>query len=168
MIHHFKIAPIVTFFALLILAAVVMPANAQDYKSLEGINGVNTIFDFRESTPASVLGHLSLVHKTYKDKAIRSIDEAPEFVVVFMGPSVKLLSSDRREFSAKERATLEKMDSVISAMAEDGIRLEVCLFAVSSFGVDPESIASEINRVPNGWISSIGYQVKGYALIPVF
>jgi len=168
MIRQFKIVPIVSFFALLILAAVIMPANAQDYKSLEGINGVNTIFDFRDSTPASALGHLSLVHKTYKDKAIRSIEAAPEFVVVFMGQSVKLLSSDRKEFSEKERNTLKKMDNVISAMAEDGIRLEVCLVAVSSFGVAPESIAPEIDRVPNGWISSLGYQANGYALIPVF
>jgi intracellular sulfur oxidation DsrE/DsrF family protein len=60
------------------------------------------------------------------------------------------------------------MDKIIAAMAKDGIRLEVCLFAAKVLGVNPDSIAPEIHRVGNGWIASLGYQQKGYSLIPVY
>jgi hypothetical protein len=41
-------------------------------------------------------------------------------------------------------------------------------FAANFFNVDPETISPLISRVDNGWISSIGYQAKGYQLVPVY
>jgi uncharacterized protein len=34
--------------------------------------------------------------------------------------------------------------------------------------IDPDSILPEINQVGNGWISVIGYQQQGYALVADF
>lgn len=154
--------------ALVLLLLSLVPVPAGEYKSLKGADSADTIFDFRESNPASALAHLSLAHNVFRDQAIRNISKDPDFVVVFMGGAVKMLSSNRSAFTDKQRKTLERMDNVISEMVKDGITLEVCLFAVDSLGVDPESISPEIERVPNGWISSIGYQANGYALVPVF
>ena len=53
-------------------------------------------------------------------------------------------------------------------MAETGIRVEVCLSAAKLFGVKPASILPEIEQVGNGWISEIGYQARGYRLVPVY
>lgn len=64
--------------------------------------------------------------------------------------------------------TLAEMDKVVSAMAKDGIRMEMCMFAADLLKVDAASVSLEIQRVPNGWISSLGYQAKGYSLIPAF
>jgi intracellular sulfur oxidation DsrE/DsrF family protein len=139
-----------------------------DYKALEGVQSLKTVFDFRDGVPESALVHIQLVHDTYKDKAIHGSMKKPEFVVIFMASSVKLLSSKRDAFSAEERKALGKMDQVISAMSQDGIRLEVCSFAVNFFGIDLESIAPEIHRVSNGWISSMGYQAQGYSLVPSY
>jgi len=36
------------------------------------------------------------------------------------------------------------------------------------FGVDTASILPEIKHVPNGWISLIAYQAKGYSIVPVY
>ena len=36
------------------------------------------------------------------------------------------------------------------------------------YKVDASSISEDISRVPNGWISSIGYQAQGYSLVPVY
>jgi len=159
----------VSFFLVLCL---IVPALSTvlggEFKALEGLKSVKTIFDFRDGNPDSALIHLQLVHDTYKDKAIREVDGAPEFAVVFMGGSVKLLSKNRDGFSAQEKKGLAELDRVVSAMVKDGIRLEICMFAAHFFGVDPKSVSPEIHRVPNGWISSLGYQAKGYGLIPVF
>lgn len=141
---------------------------AEDYQALKGVSSVNTMFDFRDGIPQPALIHLKLIHDTYNDKRIRAISGKPEFVVVFMASSVKLLSNNRAGFSAEETKMLEEFDQVLKAMAKDGIQLEVCLFAGNVFGVDPTSFPKELIQVPNGWISSIGYQKRGYAMVPVY
>ena len=60
------------------------------------------------------------------------------------------------------------MDDVIKAMADDGIRMDICAFAADFFKVDLGTISPLISRVDNGWISSIGYQEQGYTLVPVY
>jgi intracellular sulfur oxidation DsrE/DsrF family protein len=141
---------------------------AGDYKALKDVKSVKTVFDFRDEKPDSALVHIKLVHDTYKDKAIKAISEKPDFVVIFMAGSVKLLSNNRNGFSPEEKKLLEEMDSVIEAMAKDGIQLEICMFAADFFGVDPETISPLISRVDNGWISTMGYQAKGYSMVPAF
>ncbi len=116
----------------------------------------------------SALVHIKLVHDSYQAKAIKAVTEKPDFVVIFMDSSVKLLSNSREGFSPEEKKLLEEMDNVITAMSRDGIQMEICMFAANFFGVDPASISPLISRVENGWISSMGYQAKGYSLIPAF
>lgn len=143
-------------------------ANAREYEALKGIKSVSTIFDFRDGEPASALVHLKLIHDTFKDQALKAVSQKPQFVVVFMGPSVMLLTKNRESFTPDEKKQLEQFDSTISAMAKDGIRLEMCLFAANFFKIDPGSVAPEINQVDNGWIASLGYQQKDYSLVPVY
>lgn len=145
-----------------------VPASADEYAALKGVQSVKTLFDFRDGNPETALIHLKLVHDTYKDKAILAITKKPEFVVVFMDVSVLVLSSNRGNFSAEEQAKLAEFDKTIKAMAQDGIRLEVCMFAARSLKVDPATIAPEIQRVGNGWIASMGYQQQGYAVVPAY
>lgn len=157
-----------TFFFFCFAGAFIITASAGEYHSLKNIKSVDTIFDFRDGKPGSAVIHLKLVHDTFKDQAIRAVSEKPKFAVVFMASSVLLLSNERYKFSDSERKKLAEFDEIISAMAKDGIRLEVCMFAANLFKVDPETIAPEIHRVNNGWISSLGYQEKGYSLIPAY
>lgn len=161
---------ILTFAITLFLLTPVLSVSgpAHDYAALKGVSTANAVFDFRDGIPESALIHLSLIHQTYKDRSIQDIGGKPHFVVVFMDNSVKFLSSNRDSFTQEERKIIEKFDKVLSAMAEDGIRLEICMFAADFYNVDPESITPVVERVPNGWISSIGYQAQGYVLVPVF
>jgi intracellular sulfur oxidation DsrE/DsrF family protein len=141
---------------------------AGDYRALKDVQSVKTVFDFRDGNPEYALVHIKLLHDTYKDKAVRAVTDQPDFVVVFMAGSVKLLSSNREEFSPEQKKMLEEMDNIIAAMSKDGIQMEICMFAANFFGVDPETVSPLISRVDNGWISSIGYQAKGYTLVPVY
>lgn len=157
----------VSFF-LFLMAFSVSSAYAEQYEGLKGVTSANTIFDFRDGKTGPALLHLKLVHQTYKDQAVRTVSDKPNFVVVFMGSSVVLLSSDREKFEGVEIEQLNEFDQTISAMAKDGIRLEVCLFAANLWGIKPETISPDIFHVENGWIASLGYQQKGYSLIPVY
>jgi intracellular sulfur oxidation DsrE/DsrF family protein len=132
------------------------------------MKSVKAIFDVRAANAKSAAVQLKLIHDTYKDQGIRAVSKKPLFVVAFMGPSVKLLSKDKQGFSAEDQKLMDEIAQTVQAMAKDGIKLEICDTASKVFGVDPASILPEIQHVPNGWISLIGYQARGYSLVPVY
>jgi intracellular sulfur oxidation DsrE/DsrF family protein len=139
-----------------------------EYKALSGLTSVKAVFDFRIGSPKSAVAHLDLIHQTFKDQSIRAVTEKPEFVIVFIGPSVKLISSKREGLSPEEQKVLDEIADKVSKMSKDGIKMEICLFAAKSLGVDPATILPEITHVGNGWISLIGYQARGYSIVPAF
>jgi intracellular sulfur oxidation DsrE/DsrF family protein len=143
-------------------------ASAATYESLAGMKSIKAIFDVRAGNTKSAVMQLKLIHDTYKDKSIRAVSKKPSFIVAFAGPSVKLISKDRQGISPEDQKAMDEIALTVQAMARDGIKLEVCDFAVKAFGVDPASILPEIKHVPNGWISLIGYQAKGYSLVPAY
>lgn len=165
----FRKAPsVLCLVAVLFVVLLSGPVSAQDYPALQGVESVKAVFDIRSGDPKNVVEHLLLVSETFKDDALRSADREPEFAVVFMDKSVMLLSQNREGFSPKEQEMLKQADQLMSAMTEDGVTLEVCLVALDYYGVDADTVADNIGRVPNGWISSIGYQARGYSLVPVY
>jgi len=139
---------------------------AEEYDALKGVKSAKTIFDFRIGDPKSAAVHMDLIHQTYKDLA--AMKKKPEIVVVFIGPSVKLVSKNREGFSPEDQKTLTDMAKTISMMSKDGIKFELCLVAAKLLKVDPASLLPEIKAVANGWISEIGYQAQGYSLVPAF
>lgn len=156
-----------------LMAAVVLigwagSVSGETYRALKGVDSVKAVVDFRNGNPKIAAIHLALLHKTYNDANLRAADAKPEFVVIFMGPSVKLISTGRDGVTAEDAKNLDKIATILAAMDKDGIRLEVCDAAVKLMGVDPATLLPQIHQVPNGWISSIGYQLQGYALIPDF
>jgi len=140
----------------------------ETYPALKGLDSMKTVVDFRKSSPKVAAIHLDLLHKTYNDKSLRAVDATPDFAIIFMGPAVKLISTDREGFSVEDGKYLDAIAQTLLAMNKDGIRLEVCMAAVDLVGVNPATLLPEIHKVPNGWISSVGYQQNGYALIPDF
>jgi intracellular sulfur oxidation DsrE/DsrF family protein len=140
----------------------------EEYEALKGLKSVKAVFDVRISNPKSAALSLKLVHDTYKDKNIMAVTKKPAFVVIFIGPSVKLISKNKEGFSPEEQKVLDQIASIISEMSKDGIKLEICLFAAKVFNVDPASVLPGIKHVPNGWVSLIGYEAKGYSLVPAY
>lgn len=145
-----------------------VPLYGEEYEALKDLDTVKAVFDFRNGDPMNVYEHLQLVYKTYTSESVKKISKKPSFVVVFMDISVKLISTDSTGFSSDEQKTLKEMAGLISKMDKAGIKLEVCLFAAEYFKIDPESFLPEIRKVGNGWVSSIGYQNRGYGLVPVY
>jgi hypothetical protein len=71
---------------------------------MEGLALKVRLFSARESNPKSAALHLKIVHQTYKELA--TMKNNPVFVVIFTGPSVKLISKNREGFSLKIRNPL--------------------------------------------------------------
>ncbi len=141
-------------------------ASAEEYDAMKGVGSTNVFFDMRDGIPKIAAVHMKLIHDTYKE--LSAMQKKPVFVVVFMASAVKLISSNRSQFSSEQHKYLDQIADTISKMSKAGIHLEVCLAAVKYFEVDPSSIQSEIKHVANGWISEISYQARGYQLVPVY
>ena len=156
------------FAALLAVVALALPAVAADrYVGFEGSATTKAVYDFRAADPAKASVYLGLIHDMVTDAAVTA-NGAPEYTVVFMGPGVKMVGQAPAGASADEKAAYRKVADKIAAMAADGVDFEVCLFAVGLVGLDPDTLHADARKIHNGWISSIGYQQAGYAMIPVF
>lgn len=82
--------------AILLLGSV-STASGEEYDGITSVKSAKLPFDERESNPKAAALHLKGVRQTYKDRA--AIKKEPAFVIVFTGPSVKLISKYREGFS---------------------------------------------------------------------
>jgi intracellular sulfur oxidation DsrE/DsrF family protein len=156
------------FISICLLFVAVGNVFGEGYDALKGLKDAKAVFDNRVGNPKSAALLLNLIHQSFKDKEMKAVMKNPAFVVVFIGPSVKLISKNREGFSAEEHKILDEIANTVSQMSRDGIKLEICLVAAKLFNVDPASVFPAIKHVNNGWISLIGYQTKGYSLVPVY
>jgi intracellular sulfur oxidation DsrE/DsrF family protein len=163
-----KMTLFVSLFSILFLFVGAVDVTGEAYESMKGIHSVKAVFDMRAGSPKSAALLLNLIHQTHRDKQLTEITDKPAFKVVFIGPSVKLISTNRDGFSPEDHKFLDEIAGTVSQMSKDDIRLEICLFAAKIFGVTPDSVLPEIKQVPNGWVSLIAYQAKGFTLVPVY
>lgn len=161
-----RIASVVSATALVALLAV--PAAAGEYdNALKGVKGVKAVFDVSQGSPGVSNVIFWAVKNVYEDATVRALPEPAQMAIVFHGPAVKLISTDRRGFKDTDTAELDKFADMIRQLKKDGVKLEVCLYAAKVMGVDPETIMPEIDRVGNGFISVVGYQAQGYSVVRV-
>ena len=153
-------------FTLTLLAAA-SPAASGEYDALKDVKGIKAIFDYSQGSPKLSNIILEAVKGVYDDQTTNSLPEKPQIVIVFQGPAVKLISKDRSNFAEKDFEELDKFHEMIQQLKTEGVRLEVCLYAAKVVGIDPATILPEIDRVGNGFISTIGYQAQGYSLVRV-
>ena len=111
--------------------------------------------------------YLQVIQGTYKGMKDQGVE--PDFVLVYIGPSVKYLSSSPSAETEKAAGdVLLDIDANVEALAELGVRQEVCAVATRVFAVDNKTVLPGMTVVGDGFISLIGYQAQGYHLVPVF
>lgn len=162
-----KISALCIFFMICMLVATAGNAFSQEYSAMKGLKSIKAVFDFELGNPQSALIHLQVIDKTFNDKNMQKSGKKPSIVVVFIGPSVKLVSKNKSGFNADEQKVIDEVAKTLSKMAKEGIKFEICLIAAKFMGVDPSTILPEVKQVGNGWISLIAYESAGYALVPV-
>lgn len=153
------------FALLMFLSAANAFSQEREYAAMKGVTSTQTVFDFRVGDGKVALAHLNLIHAMLKDPSMTKGGARPEIVVVFIGPSVKLVSTDKGAAAPESKTAIAKK---ISAMDADGVKFEICMTAAHGHGISADSILPEIVQVGNGWISLIGYQQQGYSMIADF
>lgn len=168
--HRSSVHYVVSVFTMIVLCiiAAASPAVADGYDdALKGIKGIRAIFDYSQGSPKMSNIIFGAVKDLYEDEATTSLPEKTQLVIVFQGPAVTLITTDRSNFAQKDFGELDKFHEMIRQLKRDGVKFEVCLYAANVVGVDPSTILPEIDPVGNGFISTIGYQAQGYSLVRV-
>ena len=149
------------------LLMIAVPTQASDYRALEGVSGLDAVFDITLDWPQQAVVTFGAIRDVYQSAAVTDLHAAPRIVLVFHGGAIKLLSSDRSDFQPRDDEALDQLAAMIRQFKQDGVRMEVCMYAVKAAGVDPATLMPEVERVGNGFISVLGYQRQGYALVAI-
>jgi intracellular sulfur oxidation DsrE/DsrF family protein len=151
-----------------LFAVLAAPAMAGGYDdALKGVKEVKAVFDYGQGAPKTSNSLFWAIKNVYEDQSVRALPSPPRIVIVFRGAAVKLISSDRKNFSESDREDLDKFAATIRQLKKDGVKMEVCLYAAKSLGVDPATIMPEVDHVGNGFVSLAGYQAQGYAVVGI-
>ena len=156
------------FFAAIFVFLIASPVLAEGYgNALKGVKSYDAVFEVTQGSPQMANIIFWAVKNSYEATEIKSLAKTANIVVVFHGSAVKLLSSDSSLFSGAEWAEVEKFQRTLQQMKNDGVKLEICLYAAKVMGVDKATIIPEIDQVGNGFVSVIGYQMQGYAVVRI-
>ena len=110
---------------------------------------------------------MKVIEETYDD-LVRQ-DVKPDMIFTFHGPVVKLISSQSLDLALdEEEAHEELLDRLRKLSKKPGVKMESCSVAARLLGIDNDTIMSEVKPVGNTFVSLMGYQNKGYALIPIY
>ena len=101
------------------------------------------------------------------ERQLRAQKVTPHIIVVFIGPDVAFLTRNRRGIPYTDERAVANIHKEITGLARQGIRFQACGVAMHGMDVNPRTLIAPVAPVENGFISVIGYQEKGYALIPI-
>ena len=166
--------------AIALLSAFALPASAEppasakpttelnDADALRGVRTGKGVFLLNLAEPEKMSRYLRLILES-SHRGMTQQNVKPDFVLVFIGPGVRFLSTQ------PDKGLVEKHDKALKEIAESvrklkaaGVKLEVCSVANEVYGVANDQVLPEVKVVRDGFVSVIGYQAKGYALVPVF
>ena len=154
-----------TIFTLCVGLLTIRPGVAHslnDALSLSGLTSVNAIFDLRTNDEKSLQFMFTVIRDTFDETAKQ--DVKPQYIVSMRGSTVKYLIRSRQVDPGLQAETV----NLIGELIKRGIRLEACGYALNLFGVEAEDLVDGINAVGNSLNSVIGYQIKGFALVPMY
>lgn len=161
---------ILTVAATVVLLALAGPAGAADKPSdAAALNGVTTgkvVWDISMASPETLALFLTVVRETYDDLVRQNVK--PDMVLAIHGVPVKYVTRSHDQLPFEAQVPVEKINGVLDDLAKrPGVRIEVCSIANRLMGVDNAAVRPAYHVVGNTWVSLIGYQAQGYAVVPI-
>ncbi|TCJ15524.1 hypothetical protein EZJ19_06755 [Parasulfuritortus cantonensis] len=157
---------------LLALGLLFSPAMAaaepfDDSDALHGLKEGKGLFLIDFADPRKTAFYLDIIKGTYQ--GMRRQRVKPDFVIVYIGPTVRFLTRrPEAELEMEQGDTLKAIADNVEALRQLGIRQEICSIATRVFHVDNGTVLPGLKLIGDGFISVIGYQSQGYKLVPLY
>lgn len=126
---------------------------------------MKAVYDVNVGKAEKLSLYLRVIKQTVDDLAGQNLRH--DFVVAFRGPAVRLACTDRKLFDESEHEALTQVARQIAELHRLGVRFEACAIATDLFGVDNNTLLPQVKAVGNTFVSLVGYQSQGYALVPI-
>lgn len=141
-------------------------APLDDRAALTGLSETHAVFDITTENPKKLKFYLELIAESATSVQAQGVK--PVFVLAFRGPATRYISSSRDQFDPEQAETADQIAELLDRLAKlPNVTLEQCGVAARVLKVQRDTIHPTVNVVGNSWISLMGYQNRGYALIPV-
>nr|CRH05298.1 Conserved exported protein of unknown function [Candidatus Magnetococcus massalia] len=141
------------------------PLNDED--ALKGLKSGKVVWDINMGDAQKMALYLKVIRQTYDDLKRQGVE--PEMVFTFRGFSVKVVSTTPDILPLDRQLYQEEVWEILREMQQrPGVRMEACNVATSLFGVENRSLLKKVKAVGNTFVSLIGYQAKGFAIIPIY
>lgn len=168
MVHNtVKVA--LTLLVLMVSLVFSMNVTAMEINDADALKGVTTgkaVFLVNLGDPEKTAHYLSIINSTHE--SMKKQKTEPDFVVVFVGQTVRFLTTEPSvTLTAQHKDVLQSIAASVKALNEKGARLEVCTIATDYWDVSNKKLLPGLKVVGNGFSSLIGYQAKGYGLVPI-
>ena len=158
------------FLLTFILATVVFPQipSTQAKKNSgtpQNLSSLKAYFDIKADSAAKVEKRLVWINDIYEQMHQKSLKAT--FIIGFRSQASFFVTKEDDYIDEEDLLTKKRIDKWLKHFANLGIPMEQCGLSAKLFDIDAHEFLPEINIVPNGYISMINYQNKGYAYVPM-
>jgi intracellular sulfur oxidation DsrE/DsrF family protein len=162
----FKIIALVCLSVFAVQAGASAQTKPDDTRALSGVSTGKAVWDISMVNPETLAINLAVVRETYDDLVRQNVK--PDIVLAIHGVPVRYVRKDVSDLPFEAMLHIEKINQILDDLKGlPGVRIEVCSVANRLMGVDNTAIRDGFHVVGNTWVSLIGYQAQGYAIIPV-
>jgi intracellular sulfur oxidation DsrE/DsrF family protein len=151
--------------ALILTFAISAYATENLSDSITGLNSVKAVIDLNQGKANLLDLRLNFIKKTFEH--IKLAGGKPDFIVAVRGGASAFMTYSDKHIDSSDAGLKKIMHQKIKEMKNMGIRFQQCEIAMTLLKIEPSDIISEIEIVKNGYVTLIGYQNKGYALLPM-
>lgn len=149
-----------------LLPGLALAEKPSDQHALAGAPSGKVAWDINAGSAEKLRLYLQVIDETYEDLKRQGVE--PDMVFTFRGPSVRLITTERGDVALDEEAHyLAVAEQIQALLAKPKVRMEACSIATRLSGIDSATLLPGIEHVGNTFVSQIGYQAKGYAVIPI-
>ena len=152
----------------LVFCVFLAPAWGGSYDNSAALGGLQTAkvyFDVNQGDAKKLIVRLDLLNRTVEQ--IREAGLNAEVVVGIRGGATKLVTRGTGHFKEEDIQYSDQIKKWIADFKAKGFVLEQCAIAAEFMKIDAADFLPEITLVANGYVSMIGYQNKGYAVVPM-
>ena len=122
-------------------------------------------FDITDGNPQALITKLTVIDLTRKQLIESGV--TPKMVLAFRGDASYYTQTNLSMIKEADRADALTIAAKLRDLRKaNGVEaLEQCNVPLASRKLKPADLMQEVKLVPNGWISLVTYQQKGYAYI---
>jgi intracellular sulfur oxidation DsrE/DsrF family protein len=133
--------------------------------ALAGIKKAQVYFDVNLKDGDLLVLRLELLDRTIRD--LQEADVDTSVVIGVRGAASRFITRDNHYVLDEQVANKIKIQDWIRQFTKQGFRVEQCAIAAEILDIPPADFLPEVTVVGNGYVSLIGYQTQGYAVVPM-